>query len=45
LNSIIFLRDLGSQTTFCTHTTDITRERAENQLRLLATFHGRRIQV
>lgn len=35
------MRELDSRTTFCTHTTDFTRARAEDQLRLLATFHGK----
>lgn len=41
LNSIIVLDDLGSGTTFCSHDTDMTRARAEGQMRLLAAFHGR----
>ena len=41
LNSIIVMRELESGTTFCTHTTDFTRARAENQLRVLASFHGK----
>jgi thiamine kinase-like enzyme len=40
LNSIILLRHLPDDTTFCTHTTEFTRQRAENQMRLLASFHG-----
>lgn len=40
LNSIIVLRHLPDDTTFCTHTTEFTRELVENQLRVLAGFHG-----
>ena len=40
-NSIVVLRDLGPGTTFCTHTTDISRSHAEDQMRLLASVHGR----
>ncbi len=40
-NSIVVLRDLGPGTTFCTHTTDITRGNAEDQMRLLAKVHGK----
>jgi hypothetical protein len=45
LNSIIILRELDSATVFCTHTTPITKERAESQLRLLASLHGRFLQA
>jgi len=41
-NSIVILDDLvrhGAQ--FCKHNTDITRQRAENQMALLARMHGR----
>ena len=41
LNSIVMLHDMGDQATFCTHTTDITDARAQSQLRLLATMHGK----
>jgi hypothetical protein len=44
MNSILMLSDLGNATTFCTHTTDITRARAESQMRVLATLHGRFLQ-
>lgn len=40
LNSIIMLRDLGSEVEFCQHTTEITRKRAESQLSLLAKLHS-----
>jgi hypothetical protein len=40
-NSIIMLGDLGPGTTFCSHTTDMTRARVEGQLRVLAALHGR----
>lgn len=40
-NSIVVLGAFGSDTTFCKHTTDITQERAKDQLDLLATMHGR----
>lgn len=40
-NSIIVMADLGDAVSFCTHTTEFTRARAEAQLRLLASFHGR----
>jgi len=40
-NSIILLDDLsGSAREFCTHETEMTRERTESQLRALATLHG-----
>jgi hypothetical protein len=41
LNSIIVMRELDPRTVFCTHTTDITRARAEDQLRVLASVHGK----
>ena len=41
MNSIVMLGDLGEQTQFCTHTTDMTRARAEGQMRVLASLHGR----
>lgn len=40
-NSIIMLNDISkSVTEFCSHRTRMTRERAESQMRLLATVHG-----
>jgi hypothetical protein len=44
LNSLVMLADLGPDTTFCRHTTEITRARAENQMRLLAALHGRYLE-
>ncbi len=44
LNSIIIMRELDPATTFCTHTTDITRARVEDQLRVLAAFHGKYLE-
>ncbi len=41
LNSIVMMRELDKDTTFCTHTTEITKSRAENQLRILAAMHGK----
>lgn len=39
--SIVVLEDLAPRgVTFCTHTTDVTRERAESQMALLARLHG-----
>lgn len=41
-NSIVVLEDLTlAGVEFCTHTTEITRERAASQLELLARLHGR----
>lgn len=41
-NSIIMLKDISAQVTeFCDHTTRIDRARAESQVRLLATLHGK----
>jgi hypothetical protein len=41
-NSIIMMRDLSkSVTSFCTHETEVTRQRVESQLTLLAEFHGK----
>lgn len=40
LNSIVMLREFDPGTESCTPQTDITRERAEAQLRLLAGLHG-----
>lgn len=41
-NSIVVLRDISRQvTSFCDHHTDVTRARAESQIALLATLHGR----
>lgn len=40
-NSIVLLEDLtGSAREFCTHETEMTRERAQSQMRALATLHG-----
>ena len=40
-NSMILLGDLSDTVTaFCDHHTDMTRERAESQMRLLGTLHG-----
>ena len=39
--SIVVLADMAGQVEFCTHTTQMTRARAESQMRLLATLHGR----
>lgn len=41
LASILMLEDLGEDIEFCDHRTDITRERAESMVRLLASVHGR----
>jgi len=42
VNSIIMLRDISETvTSFCDHHTNMTRARAESQLRLLATYHGK----
>ncbi|RJG03152.1 aminoglycoside phosphotransferase family protein [Noviherbaspirillum sedimenti] len=41
-NSIILLEDLtDSVQSFCSHKTEVTRARAESQIRLMAKFHGR----
>jgi hypothetical protein len=40
-NSLVMLEDISDSATFCTHTTDWTRERAESQMRLMANFHGK----
>lgn len=40
-NSMIMLNDLSDTVTaFCDHRTDVTRGRAESQMRLLGTLHG-----
>ena len=39
--SLIMLRDLGDDAEFCTDLTEITRERAEQQMRTLAGLHSR----
>jgi hypothetical protein len=41
LNSIIVMRELDSRTQFCTHTTAMTLERAQDQMRLLSRYHGK----
>ena len=41
LNSIIIMRELDSRTRFCTHTTEMTFERAQDQLRLMSRYHGK----
>jgi hypothetical protein len=41
MNSIVMLRDMGRDVMFCTHTTDMTYERAQDQVGLLARLHGR----
>ena len=41
LNSIVMMRELPHDTTFCTHTTEITQARAEDQMRILAAMHGK----
>jgi hypothetical protein len=41
LNSILMLGDLtGEVSEYCTHKTTMTRDRAEDQVSLLAAFHG-----
>ncbi|MEA2625863.1 MAG: hypothetical protein QOD06_1908, partial [Candidatus Binatota bacterium] len=40
-NSIIIMRDLGEEARFCEHSTPISGERAQSQMKLLATLHGR----
>lgn len=41
-NSVIMLKDISADVTeFCDHTTRIDRARAESQVRLLATLHGK----
>ncbi|MBI2963132.1 MAG: phosphotransferase [Deltaproteobacteria bacterium] len=40
-NSIIVLRDLTGEAEFCPHTLTLTLERAQSQMRLLATLHAR----
>lgn len=41
LNSIVILDDMGDRATFCNHKTEITLQRAESQMRILAKFHAR----
>jgi hypothetical protein len=41
MNSIVMLADMGRDLMFCTHTTDISYERAQDQVGLLARMHGR----
>lgn len=42
LNSIIIMRELDPATVFCNYkNAEITRQRAEDQLRLLASLHGK----
>ncbi len=44
-NSIILLKDLSTTgTEFCSHKTEMTRARAESQIRLLAELHGKGYQ-
>ncbi|MFT4054132.1 MAG: phosphotransferase [Novosphingobium sp.] len=38
--SIVMLRDMGGQSTFCNHHTQMTLERVQDQMRVLATLHG-----
>ncbi len=38
--SIVMLEDLGHSVTFCDHHTQMTRERVQDQLTVLATLHG-----
>lgn len=41
-NSIVMLGDISDTVTeFCSHETKMTRQRAESQMRLLATLHGK----
>lgn len=39
--SLVMLRDLGGKVEFCDDLTDMTRERAEQQIRTLAALHSR----
>ncbi|MET0661126.1 MAG: phosphotransferase [Steroidobacteraceae bacterium] len=39
--SIVMLEDIAGKVEFCTHTTPMTRQRAESQIRLLAKLHSR----
>lgn len=41
LNSMVMLKDMGSEVEFAGHDMDISRARAESQLALLAKLHGR----
>lgn len=38
--SIVMLKDMGGQVTFCNHHTQMTIERVQDQMRTLATLHG-----
>ncbi|MGK2908284.1 MAG: phosphotransferase [Sphingobium sp.] len=38
--SIVMLKDLGGSVTFCSHHTQMTLERAKNQMEVLAKLHG-----
>ena len=40
-NSIIIMRDLGQEAQFCQHSTPVSVERAQSQMKLLATLHAR----
>ena len=40
LNSMVMLKDMGSEAEFADHDMDISRARAESQLSLLAKLHG-----
>ena len=40
-NSIIIMRDLGQEARFCQHSTPMSLERAQSQMKLLATLHAR----
>jgi thiamine kinase-like enzyme len=39
-NSIIIMRDLGQEAQFCQHSTPMSVERAQSQMKLLATLHA-----
>jgi Phosphotransferase enzyme family len=39
--SIVVMEDIASSVEFCDHNTVMTRERAESQIRLIATLHSR----
>jgi hypothetical protein len=40
-NSIIIMRDLGQEVRFCEHSTPMSLDRAQSQMKLLATLHAR----
>lgn len=40
LNAIVIMEDMAEQVEFCDHTTEVSLQRAESQMRLLANFHG-----